>query len=81
MSRAGSGVCDEASLFLEFRPVDLAASETLLLDFQGGCCGIGFVLVRGTAFATALGAIATVLAATFAFGFGLRLSSCITYVQ
>jgi hypothetical protein len=75
MSRAGSGVRDETSLFLELRSVDLAASETLLQDFQGGGCrGVGFVLVRGTALATMLGAIATVLAAAFAFGFGLRLS-------
>ena len=75
MSRAELGVRDEASLFLELRRVDLAASETLLQDFQGvSCCGVGFVLVRGTALATTLGTVATVLAAAFAFGLGLRLS-------
>jgi hypothetical protein len=74
ISRAGSGVRNQASLFFELRRVDLAASETLLQDFQGGgCCNVGFVLVRGTAPATTLGAIAAVLAATFAFGFRLRL--------
>jgi hypothetical protein len=46
MSRPGSGVRDEAPLFLELRRVDLAASETLLQDFQGvGCYGVGFLLV------------------------------------
>ena len=75
MLRAGSGVRDEASLFLELRRVDLAASETLLQDFQGGgWCGVGFVLVRRTALASALGAVPAVLAAAFAFGFGLRLN-------
>ena len=79
MLRAGLGVRDEESLFLELRRVDLAASETLLQDFQGGdCCGVGFVLVRGTALAAALAVVATVLAAifaaAFAFGFGLRLN-------
>ena len=75
MSQAGLGVRDKASLFLELRRVDLAASETLLQDFQGvGCCGGGFVLVRRTALASALGAVATVFAAAFAFGFGLRLN-------
>jgi hypothetical protein len=75
MSRAGLGIRDQASLFLELRRVDLAASETLLQDFQGvSCCGVGFVLVRGTALATTLDTVATILAAAFAFGLGLRLS-------
>jgi hypothetical protein len=75
MSRAGSGVRNQASLFFELRRIDLAASKALLQDFQGlGCCGVGFVLMRGTALATMLGAISAVLAATFAFSFGLRLS-------
>ena len=76
MSRAGSGVRNETSFFLELRRVDLAASETLLQDFQGACCYccVAFVLVGRTALATALAAVATVLPAAFAFGFGLRLN-------
>jgi hypothetical protein len=62
-SRAGLGVCDDASLFLELGRVNLAASKTLLQDFQWvGCCGVGFVLVRGTA-------LAAIFAAAFFFGF------------
>ena len=35
MLQAGSGVRDEAPFFLELCRVDLAASKTLLQDFQG----------------------------------------------
>jgi len=76
MSRVGLGVRDEASLLLELSRVDLAASETLLEDFQRarGSSRIAFVFVRGFALPAVLGAVATVLATAFAFGFGLRLS-------
>jgi hypothetical protein len=77
MSRVRLGVRDEASFLLELSRVDFAASETLLQDFQGvGCCGVGFVVARGTALAATLAAVAAIVAAIFAaaFTFGLGLS-------
>lgn len=75
MPRTGLSARDEAPLFLELRRVDLAARETLLQDFQGsGYCGVGLVLMGGTALATTLAAVAAVLATAFAFGFGLGLN-------
>jgi hypothetical protein len=77
MSRAGSGIRDQASLFLELGHIDLSTSEAHLQDFERACRRIPAGFFVRAAFAALLGVAAFLLAATFAvaasFGFDLRL--------